>query len=90
MTSAADFFGWVSLITTLIGLIPQIIKAHQSKSTKDLSHLYLINYLVCSISWVNYGVLTDAHFVVYSNVFGTLMCLFLMLQKRTYDQHLKK
>lgn len=80
-----DMAGWLALITSLIGLAPQIYKAYISKSTNDLSMLYLINYFVCSLCWIVYGHLTHSLFVVYSNVLGMVSCIFLIAQKMRYD-----
>lgn len=79
--------GLIAFLTSLIGLIPQIYKAYISKSTKDLSMIYLINYLICSISWVVYGILTESPYVFLSNIFGGGTCVFLIIQKYKYDKY---
>lgn len=78
-------FGIIASITSLIGLLPQIVKSFQTKSTKDISMMMLINFLICSLAWIIYGVCTEAGFVVLSNVLGLLSCLFLIFQKKYYD-----
>jgi len=77
--------GTIAFITSLIGLLPQIIKALKTKSTQDISMLMVINYLLCSFAWIVYGAYTDSLFVLASNVIGLLTCCILILQKRYYD-----
>lgn len=81
-----NFFGTVAMITSLIGLAPQIYKNYITKSANDLSMIMLLNYLICSIAWVIYGAGTNSSFVVYSNIFGTITCLVSILQKIYYDK----
>lgn len=77
--------GIIALITSIIGLLPQIIKAIRTRSTADLSMLMLLNYLVCSIAWMIYGVGTHTHFVFWSNILGAMSCFVLVLLKQYYD-----
>lgn len=79
------FFGTVAFITSFIGLIPQIIKSLQTKSTKDLSMIMLVNYLLCSFAWIIYGWTVESSFVIASNIVGLLTCLILIMQKFRYD-----
>ncbi|MEY2392831.1 PQ-loop domain-containing transporter [Wolbachia endosymbiont of Tettigetta isshikii] len=44
------FLGFIALITSLIGLLPQVYKAYFTKLTCDISMLMLVNYLICSLS----------------------------------------
>jgi len=77
--------GTFALITSFIGLLPQIYKSLKTKSTKDLSLLMLINYLICSLAWIIYGSYTDSMFVLVSNVVGLLSSIILIIQKKLYD-----
>lgn len=77
--------GIIAFITSFIGLLPQIIKSFKSKSTQDLSMIMLINYLICSLAWIVYGINTDAIFVISSNIVGLIVSLGLIILKRNYD-----
>lgn len=77
--------GTVALITSLIGLLPQIYKSLKTKSTTDISMLMLINYVICSLAWIIYGGYTDSMFVLISNVVGLLSSFILILVKHYYD-----
>lgn len=53
--SIGECFGFIALITSLIGLLPQVYKAHVTKLTRDISMLMLVNLVVGSSSWLIYG-----------------------------------
>lgn len=80
----ANIFGTISTITSIIGLIPQIYKSALTKSTSDISMTMLINYLICSASWIGYGILTNTSFVVISNIIGTITSIIAIIQKKIY------
>ncbi len=80
-----EFFGFIALVTSLIGLLPQIYKAYITKSTHDISMLMLVNYLVCSISWIGYGICHNSIFVILSNISGLVISIISIIQKRYYD-----
>lgn len=86
MYTIEKFFGFLALTTSLIGLLPQIYKAYVTKSTKDVSLLMLINYLVCSISWIIYGIYQQSNFVILSNIAGLFISILSILQKKIYDK----
>ena len=85
MTFIITFFALIAFVTSLIGLLPQVYKAIKSKSTRDLSMLMLVNYLVCSLAWIVYGAAIHSLAVFASNVVGLVTSLILILQKRYYD-----
>ena len=77
--------GTVALITSFVGLLPQVYKSIKTKSTHDISMMMLINYFVCSIAWIVYGGYTDSMFVLASNVLGLVSSFILIIQKNYYD-----
>jgi MtN3 and saliva related transmembrane protein len=52
----------------------------------DVSMLMLVNYLVCSVAWMAHGGLTGDAFVLWSNVFGTVVAVVSIAQKRYFDR----
>ena len=80
-------FGVVALATSFIGLLPQSYKAFKTRSTHDVSMLMLLNYFICSVAWVIYGICIHAGFVISSNIVGLASCLLLILQKVYYDKN---
>ncbi|MFN7039055.1 MAG: SemiSWEET family sugar transporter [Alphaproteobacteria bacterium] len=80
-----NFFGFIASITSFIGLLPQIYKIYKTKSAQDISMLMAVNYLICSVAWIIYGILTKSEFVTYSNIIGLISSVILVMQKRKYD-----
>jgi len=78
-------FSLIAMITTIIGLSPQIYKTYITKSAHDLSYLMLYNFLLCSLSWVIHGIYEKDIFVLISNIFGLFCCLVSIIQKKLYD-----
>lgn len=79
------FFGMIAFITSIVGLFPQVYKALQTRSTKDISMLMLLNFLICSFAWIVYGAYTASFYVEASNVLGLLSCVILMSLKYFFD-----
>jgi MtN3 and saliva related transmembrane protein len=86
MYSIENIFGMIAFITSLIGLLPQIYKSYQTKSTQDVSMILLINWWICSSAWIIHGTCQGAMFVVWSNVFGLLTASIAIGQKYYYDR----
>lgn len=83
--SIESIFGAIALITSFVGLLPQSYKAFKTRSTTDISMIMLINYVICSLAWIIYGISINAGFVISSNVVGLASALLLVFQKRYYD-----
>ena len=82
-----DLFGYIALITTIIGLMPQIYKTYKTKSARDLSSLMLWNCFVCASSWLIYGVIVKDKMVTISNILALGTSIVLIFQKRKYDSN---
>lgn len=74
----------IASITSIFSLVPQIIKIYKSRSSKDLSLLMLINFLVCSLSWIAYGFLTETETVWITNLIMTIFTIILIIFKIRY------
>ena len=83
-------FGNIALVSSIIGLLPQICKVYKTKSAKDISLIMLINYVICAISWTIYGIATKSTFVIYSNIVNFIMSIFSIFQKLYYDKKIFK
>jgi MtN3 and saliva related transmembrane protein len=81
-----QFFGIVASVTTVIGLMPQIYKAYKTRSMGDVSTMMLVVYLICSVSWLVYGLLTHATYVAVSNIICVFTSVISLHQKRKYGQ----
>lgn len=74
----------VASVTSIISLIPQIFQTYRTRSAKDLSLLMLINFLICSLSWIAYGILTDTWTVWMTNAIMTVFTVILIVFKLRY------
>lgn len=84
-TYGEEILGLLALATSIIGLLPQVYKTYTIKSAHGLSMIMLINYLICSVSWIGYGLYQGSLFVVLSNVAGFIISVTLIAQKYYYD-----
>ncbi|WP_250296865.1 PQ-loop domain-containing transporter [Wolbachia endosymbiont of Oedothorax gibbosus] len=79
------FFGFIGIITTIIGLLPQVYKAYVTKLTHDVSMLMLVSYLICSLSWLGYAVCHGATLGVFCSVAESAVSIISIIQKCYYD-----
>lgn len=78
-------FGDIAFVTTVIGLLPQVIKSYQTKSVGDLSMFMLVNCWVCSLAWLVYAVCIHAQIMLWSEAFCLIVSTISVYQKITYD-----
>ncbi|MDR1333052.1 MAG: hypothetical protein LBJ69_01460 [Holosporales bacterium] len=81
-----QFFGAVASVTTVVGIVPQIYKAYKTRSMGDVSTAMLVNYFLCSVSWLVYGVVTNSTYVAVSNVICVVTSIISLYQKRKYGK----
>ena len=76
--------GITAAILTTAAFIPQVIKAHRSKRTQDLS---LLTYLLFSIGitlWIIYGLSLHSIPVIAANSVTLILSLYLIFLKLKY------
>lgn len=76
--------GSVAFVTTMIGVVPQMIKGYRTKSMKDVSLVMLLNALLCCIAWLIHGVYVADYTLVWSEVFCTVTTIIVLIQKYQY------
>jgi len=84
-----SIIGFIATITSIISLPPQLYQTYKTKSARDISMFMLINFLICSLSWVAYGFLTDTASVWITNVIMTIFSLLMIILKIVYDRRMK-
>lgn len=72
---------FIAIFTSIVSLIPQIYLSYKRKSVEDLSLLMLLNFLICSMSWVAYSVLTESLSVFISNLIMIIFSAVLLFFK---------
>lgn len=76
--------GITAAILTTSAFLPQVIKTHRSRQTKDISLLMLV-ILVCGLTlWSIYGVLSGALPVILANLITLILVIYLLVLKLRY------
>ena len=78
--------GSIASITSTISLIPQLLQTFKTKSVADLSLLMLINFFICSICWVIYGIILNATSVWITNIIMLIFSALLIILKIKYNR----
>ena len=76
--------GTTAAFLTTISFLPQVIKAHKTRETKDLS---LVMYIIFSIGlmlWTIYGVLQNSAPIIAANAITLMMCSYIVYLKVKY------
>lgn len=81
-----SIIGFLAGLTSTISLVPQIYKTYKSKTTRDLSMIMLVNFVICSALWIAYGHLTDTMSVTLTNVIMLVCSIILIYFKWSYKE----
>lgn len=84
--SCIDVAGGIASVTAMVGFTPQIYKVYKTKSAKDISALMVLNFLVCSLAWIVYGILVDAPYLFVTNIVAGIIDSILLGQKFYYGK----
>ena len=85
-----DVFGYSSGVFVGITLLPQVIKVLKTKSTKDLSHIFLALSLLAAASKLIYGILINQLPIVVTAPLIGIETLIIMIAKCVYDRRIDK
>lgn len=69
---------------TTVAFLPQVIKAHQTKHTKDLSFVMLVLLIFGLVLWTIYGIVLNQVPIILPNSITLMLCLYLMFLKVKY------
>ena len=69
---------------TTLGFFPQVIKAHNTKHTKDLSLIMYVLLCAGLILWIAYGILLRQAPIIAANVVTLALCLYIVFLKIKY------
>jgi len=79
-----DILGYIAGLLILVSLVPQIIKSWKTKSTKDISLLRYIIYIIGIIMWLIYGSLLNNGPMIISNSINLLLASSILYLKLKY------
>ena len=70
----------------MISFVPQVIKAHKTKSVEDLSLWMVIATLVGTVFWIIYGFFIKSNSVLIMNIIFGIIVLFQLFLKLKYEK----
>ena len=79
-----DILGYVAGGLIFISLLPQAIKSWTTHSTKDLSLLRYLIYVVGLVLWITYAILIKNGPVFILNVLGIIVAISILYAKLKY------
>ena len=85
-----DFFGYGSGVLVGITLLPQVIKVFKTKSTKDLSYIFLCLSLLAAAFKFIYGILINQLPIVVTAPIIGVKTIIIMIAKCIFDRRIDK
>lgn len=79
-----SIIGLTAAAFTTSAFIPQVIKAHTTKHTKDLSLFMFVVFSVGLMLWIVYGLMTNTLPIILANTITLLLSLYMVLLKVKY------
>ncbi|NER38614.1 MAG: hypothetical protein F6J93_32455 [Oscillatoria sp. SIO1A7] len=79
-----NLIGFLAAILTTIAFVPQVIKAWQSQSTKDVSLETIVLFSTGVFLWVVYGLYINSVPIILANVVTLMLNLILLFLKLKY------
>jgi len=76
--------GVMAAVLTTTAFLPQVIKAHTSKHTKDLSLVMFVLFSAGLILWIVYGIALRSIPVITANAVTVLLSFYLIYLKIKY------
>jgi MtN3 and saliva related transmembrane protein len=77
----AAMIGLLAALITMSSFLPQAIKIHRTKETKDLSLSSFVFLSVGLSLWIVYGILIRAFPVILANSVGGIVILYIIIMK---------
>ncbi len=87
MVDAFQIVGFVALMASSFGFLPQVVKTFRTKKAEDISLYTLILLITASSSWTAYGLSKSDFFIILTNVIIFVLVLVLTLMKLSYRNH---
>lgn len=73
--------GLLAAFLTTIAFLPQVIKTHKSKQTKDLSLVMFVIFSIGLLLWTCYGIILNSAPIILANSITLGLCLYLIFLK---------
>jgi len=76
-----DLIGFLAGTLTTLAYVPQLVRTLRTKSTKDLSAVWLGTVTVGTVLWVIYGGVIGSYPIIVANSVSVLLALSLLYLK---------
>lgn len=76
--------GLTAAAVSTISLLPQLVKAWKTKSTKDISFLTFSLFCIGILLWFVYGLILQDLPIIVANFFGFILGLIILMFKVKY------
>jgi MtN3 and saliva related transmembrane protein len=80
----ATLVGTIAAVCTTIAFLPQVVRIHRTKHTRDLSLLMFVTFSFGVLCWLIYGFLTKSMPVIIANGATLALSLCIILMKLKY------
>jgi MtN3 and saliva related transmembrane protein len=87
MVDAFQIVGFVALIASSLGFVPQVVKTFRTKKAEDISLYTLILLITAASSWIVYGFSKSDFFIILTNLIILVLVLVLTFMKLSYRNH---
>lgn len=79
-----DLLGYIAGTLVVLSLVPQVIKSWKTKSTRDISLMRYIIYIIGLVLWIIYALIIKNGPVAVMNSLGLLLALSIFVLKLKY------
>ena len=79
-----DLIGFLAGTFTTIALMPQVVKAWKTKSTRDVSLIWAITLTIGVFLWLVYGILIKSLPIVIANTMTFILSVIVLILKIRY------
>ncbi|MDD5593335.1 MAG: SemiSWEET transporter [Candidatus Margulisbacteria bacterium] len=76
--------GSLAATLTTVAFLPQVIKAHETKHTKDLSLIMYVLLAIGLVLWTVYGLFLASLPIILANTVTLVLCFYLLYLKAKY------
>ena len=73
--------GFIAAICTTISFLPQVIKIHHTKHTKDLSLPMYVIFSAGVFLWLCFGLLMDSFPIILANSITLALSMYILIMK---------
>ncbi len=82
--SLVEIIGTIAATCTTFCFSFQCYKVYKSKSTKDISFLMYLIFIIGTINWIIFGFYANHDSIFYSNIITTSLAVYILVAKIKY------